>query len=176
MPVRLHGREEERDAVLLPDYRRRSRVGRAYQGQDRGQPAAVEQRALRGEPRHGFMLVVCDPKVCKANPDQMLYQFALHLQRLAGWRTQPESRGNDIVYEWLYLRDPKTTEIVKFTFSVDFFAAAGDAGGTTTVSPAGSPSRPTASGTWSGIRSGMGASRTRRSGPCDRDVDHQHGQ
>ncbi len=85
-----------------------------------------KQRALRGEPRHGFMLVVCDPKVCKANPDQMLYQFALHLQRLAGWRTQPESRGNDIVYEWLYLRHPKTTEIVKFTFSVDFFAAAGD--------------------------------------------------
>jgi hypothetical protein len=85
-----------------------------------------KQRALRGEPRHGFMLVVCDPKVCKANPDQVLYQFALHLQRLARWPSEPGTRGNDVVYEWLYLRHPKTGEIVKFTFSVDFFASAGD--------------------------------------------------
>jgi hypothetical protein len=122
-----------------------------------------KQRALRGEPRHGFMLVVCDPKVCKANPDQMLYQFALHLQRLAGWPSKPECRGNDIVFEWLYLRNSKTGDIAKFTFSVDFFAAAGDRR-MTTGSLAASRSPPTAWATWSGTRSGTAARRTRPSG------------
>ena len=66
------------------------------------------KRALRETsfelPRHGFLLVICDPKVCKAEPNQQLYQFALHLQKLAGWVAKPDIAGNDIVYEWLYLR------------------------------------------------------------------------
>ena len=33
---------------------------------------------------------------------------------------------NEIVDEWLYLRHPKTNNLVKFVFSIDFFATAGD--------------------------------------------------
>jgi hypothetical protein len=61
-----------------------------------------------------------------AAPDEALRQFALHLQHLAGWVTRPDINGNDIADEWLYLRNPKTRVIVKFTFSVDFFATVGD--------------------------------------------------
>jgi hypothetical protein len=84
-----------------------------------------KNRARRGEPRHGFLLAVCDEKVALAAPDEALRQFATHLQTLAGWPTRPDM-NNDIVDEWLYLKNPKTGDIVKFTFSVDFFATAGD--------------------------------------------------
>jgi hypothetical protein len=82
--------------------------------------------ALHGEPRHGFMIVCCERNVLYARPDDALKQFALHFQRLVGWPTRDGERGNDIVDEWLYLKHPTEDRIVKFTFSVDFFAAAGD--------------------------------------------------
>jgi hypothetical protein len=85
-----------------------------------------KHRALRGEAKHGFMIVFCDNKVALANPDEALYRFALHLQELAGWSGRPHINDNHIVDEWLYLRHPETKKILKFTFSVDFFAAAGD--------------------------------------------------
>ncbi len=85
-----------------------------------------KNRALRGEPRHGFLLAVSDEKVALAAPDETLRHFAHHLQTLAGWIGRPDMNNNDIVDEWLYLKNPKTGEIVKFTFSVDFFATAGD--------------------------------------------------
>ena len=86
-----------------------------------------KHRALRGDPRHGFMLSVCDRKVAYAAPGESLLRFALHLQELAGWPARLESRQNDIVDEWLFLRHPETRIIQKFTFSVDFFASAGHA-------------------------------------------------
>jgi hypothetical protein len=85
-----------------------------------------KNRALRGEPRHGFLLSICDEKVALAAPDEALRRFAIHLQNLAGWIGRPDVNDNDIVDEWLYLKNPKTREIVKYTFSVDFFATAGD--------------------------------------------------
>jgi hypothetical protein len=85
-----------------------------------------KQRAIRGQARHGFILVFCDRKVAFANPDEHLYRFSLHLQELAGWVGVPHIRGNAIADEWLYLQHPRTKEIVKFVFSVDYFAAAGD--------------------------------------------------
>src|SRR4051794_34715163 len=85
-----------------------------------------KHRALRGEAKHGFMLVFCNDKVALANPDEALYYFSLHLQELAGWSGRPHINENYIVDEWLYLRHPKTKKVLKFTFSVDFFAAAGD--------------------------------------------------
>jgi hypothetical protein len=85
-----------------------------------------KQRAYRGRPKHGFLLSVCDAKVAHASPDEALRQFALHLQNLAGWISRPHSRNNDVVDEWLYLRHPTDADVVKFTFSVDFFASAGD--------------------------------------------------
>jgi hypothetical protein len=85
-----------------------------------------KQRAFVGMPKHGFMLVVCDRSVAFAEPDEALRRFALHLQKLAGWPAMPESRNNDLVQEWVYLRNPHDGPILKFTFSVDFFAAAAD--------------------------------------------------
>lgn len=85
-----------------------------------------KQRALRGQARHGFMLVLCDRRVALANPDENLYRLSLHLQELAGWVGAAHIRGNAVADEWLYLQHPTTKEVVKFVFSVDFFAAAGD--------------------------------------------------
>lgn len=84
-----------------------------------------KQRAFRGEPRHGFLLSVCDEKVAFANPDENLRQYSLRLQELAGWPTRPDI-GNLVVDEWLYLRHPTTDQIAKFVFSVDYFATAAD--------------------------------------------------
>jgi hypothetical protein len=84
-----------------------------------------KHRALRGEPRHGFILSVCDRKVAYAAPGEALLRFAHRVQEIAGWPARPESRDNDIVDESLFLRHPETNSIQKFTFSVDFFAAAG---------------------------------------------------
>lgn len=84
-----------------------------------------KHRALRGDPRPGFILAVCDRKLALAAPDEHLLRFALRLQEIVGWPVRPESRENDIVDEWLYLRHPETGAIQKFTFSVDFFATAG---------------------------------------------------
>ena len=85
-----------------------------------------KHRALRGEAKHGFMLVFCSDKVALAEPDDTLYRFSLHLQELAGWSGRPHINDNHIVDEWLYLRHPQTGRVRRFTFSVDFFAAAGD--------------------------------------------------
>jgi hypothetical protein len=84
-----------------------------------------KHRALRGDPRHGFILSECDRKVAYAAPGEAFLRFALKLQEVVGWPARPESRENDIVDEWLYLRHPGTGAIQKFTFSVDFFASAG---------------------------------------------------
>src|SRR5262249_52483422 len=83
-------------------------------------------RALDGIPEHGFMLSICDRRVAYAQPDEALLEFALHVQRLAGWQGRLDCRGNEIVDEWVYLRHPSTEDVVKFTFSVDFFASAAD--------------------------------------------------
>ncbi len=85
-----------------------------------------KRRALRGEPRHGFFLSVCDQKVALANPDEALRRFALHIQTLAGWAGRDDINNNEIIDEWIYLQHPESKAISKFTFSVDFFASAAD--------------------------------------------------
>jgi hypothetical protein len=88
-----------------------------------------KNRALRGEARHGFLLSVCDEKVAWARQDEALLQFAMRIQDLAGWVGRPvknDNNSNDVVDEWLYLRNPVDNQIRKFTFSVDFFATVGD--------------------------------------------------
>lgn len=88
--------------------------------------ALWKHRALRGDPKHGFMLVLCDTRVSLAAPNDALYRFSLHLQNLAGWNATPTINNNQLVDEWLYLRNPVTKRIVRFTFTVDYFATAGD--------------------------------------------------
>jgi hypothetical protein len=87
---------------------------------------ALDDTALGVTPEHGFMLVVCERTVAYAAADENLEAFSLHLQRLVGWPERAGERGNAIADEWLYLRNPATKEIVKFTFSVDYFASAAD--------------------------------------------------
>jgi hypothetical protein len=52
-------------------------------------------------------------------------KVALRVQELAEWPTEPDADGTQIVSEWLYLQNPVDQSVVKFTFSVDFFATAG---------------------------------------------------
>ena len=105
------------DLVMSDDYIRNKIAGSRREW---------KRRALVGIPTHGFMLVVCDETVLRARRDGALRDFARHLQSLAGWTVRPHPSQNDIVDEWLYLANPHTGEIVKFTFSVDFFIAAVD--------------------------------------------------
>lgn len=85
-----------------------------------------KRRAFNAIPEHGLMIIVCDRTVACSLPDENLRRFSVHLQNLVGWEERPGDRGNTIVDEWLYLKNPTTGEIVKYTFSVDFFASAGD--------------------------------------------------
>jgi hypothetical protein len=85
-----------------------------------------KQRAFVGMPKHGFMVIVCDKDVAFAAADEALYRFSLRVQKLARWPAAPESRNNDLVQEQLYLTNPHDGKIVRFTFSVDYFASAAD--------------------------------------------------
>ncbi len=84
-----------------------------------------KQRAFRGLPKHSFILSVCSSRITYARADTQLRQFALYAQDLAGWRGRPDVKEAEVVDEWLYLRQPDG-KIVKFVFSVDFFASAAD--------------------------------------------------
>ena len=84
-----------------------------------------KRRALNS-PEHGFMLIVCDRTVAYAIPDDSLRRLSSRLQELAGWPARPGERGNVIVDEWVYLKNRASGEVLKFTFSVDFFASAAD--------------------------------------------------
>lgn len=85
-----------------------------------------KRRAMRGRPIHGFMLVVASERVMYAAPDDALKRFCVRVRELCGWQTVPDEVGNDITTETLYLQNPKDKGYSKFTFTVDFFAAAGD--------------------------------------------------
>jgi hypothetical protein len=90
--------------------------------------ALWKQRALKGGARapHGFMLVVAAPRVLWAAPDENLKRLALRIRQLWGCRVEADDRGNDRAWEHLFLKKPKTSEYYRFTFTVDFFAAAAD--------------------------------------------------
>ncbi|MFO0957382.1 MAG: hypothetical protein U0800_07925 [Isosphaeraceae bacterium] len=107
-----------RDDLTMPDDHIREKIADSRR--------TWKRRALVGIPTHGFMLVVCDEVVLRARPNAEFRDFALHLQGLVGWAVRPNPPGNDIVDEWLFLTNPHSKEIVKFTFSVDFFASAAD--------------------------------------------------
>lgn len=96
----------------------------------RSELRAWKQRSLRpnpqlGTPAHGFVLQVLSPRVLWAQPNASLQQFAEAI--LSAWGC-PESRENHGTVHWetLYLERPTDQTISRFTFSVDFFASAGD--------------------------------------------------
>ena len=87
---------------------------------------SIQPESQRGEPAHGFVLIVCSSKLALAAPDANLRAFAMKLLDLWGCPQTQEPQGT-MHWETLYLRDPGDYKhCVRFTFSVDFFASAGD--------------------------------------------------
>ena len=76
-------------------------------------------------PAHGFVLVVASERVALAAPDDRLEEFSLKVLDLWGCSYTEREPGR-VYWETLYLRQPSDSDYVRFTFSVDFFAAQGD--------------------------------------------------
>lgn len=85
-----------------------------------------KQWSLGEKGKHGFLLVVTSPKLHYATPNQALKNFAEHIRGLFEADSKTDPVGNDMVYEWLYLKNPQTGQFHKFRVILDFFASAGD--------------------------------------------------
>jgi hypothetical protein len=87
-----------------------------------------KHRSLSGGPdsRHGFLLVVASPVIAQCSAEEPLMEFSKHVRSLWPLAITPDEEGNDVALEELYLLNPQDDCYYKFTFSVDFFAAAGD--------------------------------------------------
>jgi hypothetical protein len=77
------------------------------------------------DPAFGFVLIAAAPHLVNAAPDDHLQAFAHKLRDLWGCQGTEEVSGT-MHWETLYLRHPESRHYVRFTFSVDFFAAQGD--------------------------------------------------
>lgn len=78
------------------------------------------------KPRHGFMVVVASPRVALAAPDANLKRFSLEIRALWDLPIEQDEAGNDLAFEWLYLKHPSEERYFKYVFTVDYFATAGD--------------------------------------------------
>ena len=76
-------------------------------------------------PAHGFMLVIASEKVALARPDASLHRFASKVRELWGC-TSTDSQHGLVSWETLFLANPTNDTYLRFTFSIDFFAAQGD--------------------------------------------------
>src|SRR5450755_95213 len=76
-------------------------------------------------PAHGFVLCVVSQRVNFAEPNEMLRQLSETILALWGCRSTSEPQGQ-VHWEEVFLENPNTETYVRFEFSVDFFAAAGD--------------------------------------------------
>ncbi len=76
-------------------------------------------------PAHGFVLAAIAPRISRAAPDAHLRDFAMKVRELWG-PPASEERSGKVTWETLYLQNPADRRYFKFTFSVDFFASAGD--------------------------------------------------
>jgi hypothetical protein len=87
---------------------------------------AWKQWSIGGRGKHGFLLAVLSPALHFARPDLALKNFGEHVRGLFTEESKSDPIGNDMTYEWLYLKNPKTNQIHKFRVILDFFASAGD--------------------------------------------------
>ena len=104
---------------------RRDILIRIQQGRRDWWQRSRSPRALVSTPAHGFVLCVVSQRVNFAEPNELLRQFSQELLGLWGCRSTIEPQGQ-VHWEELFLENPKTETYVRFEFSVDFFAAAGD--------------------------------------------------
>ncbi|HEU4732399.1 MAG TPA: hypothetical protein VFT22_31105 [Kofleriaceae bacterium] len=83
-----------------------------------------KRRALdpaRSKTAHGFMLCAISERIVWAAPDSNLLALGKELEKLWGCPIE-----DGLTKETLYLRNPDDGTYVRFTFTVDFFAAQGD--------------------------------------------------
>ena len=76
-------------------------------------------------PAHGFMLVVASPRVCLAEPNETLRRFADRLLEIWECSRSVEQHG-PVHWESIYLEDPRSNDLLRFSISIDFFASQGD--------------------------------------------------
>jgi hypothetical protein len=85
-----------------------------------------KQWSLQGGGRHGFLVIFASPKLYHAAPNQALQDVSEHLRSLFVVAPTKDIAGNDVCHEWLYLKQPNTSDYVKFRVILDYFASAGD--------------------------------------------------
>jgi len=108
---------DERDIARGDEFLREKLIG------DR---RSWKQWSLDGKGRHGFLLVVLSPDLHYAFPNQSMKRFAEHVRQLFSGDSKADAAGNDMAYDWLYLRNPNSELYHKFRVILDFFASAGD--------------------------------------------------
>jgi hypothetical protein len=86
---------------------------------------SLNPRAYQSSPAHGFVLVAASQRLANAAPNHDLMEFACKLRHLWGCSLSEEQSGL-MHWETLYLQHQEEPGYVKFTFSVDCFAAQGD--------------------------------------------------
>lgn len=103
-----------------------------------GERKLWKHRALTGDAlsADGFMLVAVSEKILRAAPDENLRNLSQRLRDLWISESDPDDgdtfgpKKNDYVLESLFLKkpakDPADDEYYRFTFTADYFAAAGD--------------------------------------------------
>jgi hypothetical protein len=87
-----------------------------------------KHRALLGDqnPPHGFVLVVSHPDIVNAAPDEALKALSTRVREIWIPSVNEDEYGNDAGFEDMFLRNPNDGKYYKFSFTVDFFASAGD--------------------------------------------------
>jgi hypothetical protein len=98
---------------------------RIQQGRRAWWQRSVSPRTGISSPAHGLVLSVVSQRVSLAEPNGVLQTLAEELLRLWNCSTTTEPQGK-VHWEDLFLENPSARTFVRFTFSVDFFAAAGD--------------------------------------------------
>jgi hypothetical protein len=85
-----------------------------------------KQWSLEDKGRHGFLVVFASSKLYYAAPNHALKEVSQYLRSLFVQAQTKDPAGNDICHEWLFLKNPTTSQFVKFRVILDYFASAGD--------------------------------------------------
>jgi len=85
-----------------------------------------KQWSLQAEGRHGFLVVFATARLYYAAPNHALKEVSEYLRNMFVEPSTKDPAGNDVCHEWLYLKNPGSSEFVKFRVILDYFAAAGD--------------------------------------------------
>lgn len=82
--------------------------------------------SLDAKGMHGLLVAVISPKLHYGAPNGAMKTFALRLRNLISGVRNADPVGNDLTFEWLYLKNPANGQLHRFKVIMDFFAAAGD--------------------------------------------------